>query len=99
MPMARPICAGSCPPGYLAASSANTGRTRNRPSMRAAKTAAKEPLARRSSGVIVAEIGEKEAVFTRQELAGPRAALTARQSRDCPAFLWLQETQQGQGRA
>src|SRR6476619_307850 len=70
MPMAKPIRAGSVPPGYLAASSANTGRTRNRPSMRAAKTAAREPLARSSNGVMLAEKGETEAVFTRQEVAG-----------------------------
>src|SRR5262245_11685328 len=70
MPMARPTRAGSVPPGYRAASSANTGRTRNRPSMRAAKTAAREPLARRSSGVMTLETGETEAVFTKQEVAG-----------------------------
>src|SRR4029453_12946416 len=72
MPMARPPRAGSVPPGYLAASSANTGRTRNRPSMRAAKTAAREPLARRSTGVMLEETGETEAVFTRLEGAGTR---------------------------
>ncbi|MOA42146.1 hypothetical protein D3C78_1641750 [compost metagenome] len=51
--MARPTMAGSSPPGYLRASRANTGRTRNSPSMRKAKISARLPLARRSSGVIV----------------------------------------------
>ena len=47
-PMASPISAGSLPPGSLAASSMNTGSTRNSPSMRSAKIAAIDRLARRS---------------------------------------------------
>ena len=53
--MARPIMAGSSPPGYLRASSMKTGSTRNRPSMRSAKISASAPLERRSSGVMVVE--------------------------------------------
>src|SRR5659263_341518 len=51
--MVRPIRAGSSPPGYLAASIANTGKIRNSPSMRRAKIEASEKLARSSSGVIL----------------------------------------------
>src|SRR5574341_851089 len=62
MPMARPTSAGSSPPGYLRASSANTGSTRNRPSMRSAKISARLMLERRSSGVLavagVERVGE-----------------------------------------
>jgi hypothetical protein len=53
--MAKPSIAGSSPPGYLRASSANTGNTKNRPSMRKAKIDAKEALARRSVAVMVVE--------------------------------------------
>ena len=52
MPMAKPINTGSSPPGYLRASKANTGSTKNKPSMRKAKIDAKVPLARRSVGVM-----------------------------------------------
>ena len=51
--MVKPIRAGSSPPGNLLASSANTGKIRNRPNMRRAKMKASEKLARRSSGVIL----------------------------------------------
>src|SRR4051812_40454337 len=51
MPIAKPTRLASSPPGYRRASRANTGRTRNRPSIRAANTTASEPLARRSSRV------------------------------------------------
>ena len=54
-PMARPIMAGSSPPGYLRASSMKTGSTRNRPSMRSAKISARAPLERRSWEVMVEE--------------------------------------------
>ena len=57
MPIAKPTRAGSSPPGYLRASSENTGNTRNRPSMRKAKINASELLARRSCGVMVVELG------------------------------------------
>jgi len=46
MPIANPSSAGSSPPGYLRASSANTGSTRNKPNMRKAKMEASEALAR-----------------------------------------------------
>jgi hypothetical protein len=52
MPMARPTRAASSPPGRREASSANTGNTRNSPSMRNAKMAASEALARRSAPVM-----------------------------------------------
>ena len=51
-PMAKPTRAGSSPPGRRAASSANTGSTMNRPSMRRANTSASAALARRSSPVM-----------------------------------------------
>ncbi|MPN24912.1 hypothetical protein SDC9_172317 [bioreactor metagenome] len=55
--MAMPTMAVSSPPGYLRASSANTGSTRNSPSMRSAKISARLMLERRSSGVILVELG------------------------------------------
>src|SRR5574343_1717800 len=58
MPMANPNRAGSSPPGYFRASSANTGSTRNRPSMRRAKIEASEALARRSVGVMAEAAGD-----------------------------------------
>ena len=59
--MARPTRAGLSPPGYLAASRANTGSTTNRPSMRRAKIEASEALARRSVPVMAVD-GEEVAV-------------------------------------
>ena len=58
-PMARPIMAGSSPPGYLRASSANTGSTRNRPSMRSAKISARLALERRSCEVMRPDAAEE----------------------------------------
>ena len=52
-PIASPTMAASLPPGYLLASRANTGSTKNSPSMRSAKINAKLPLARNSCEVIV----------------------------------------------
>src|SRR5690606_10143206 len=52
MPSASPISVASSPPGMPRACTANTGRIRNRPSMRSAKIDASETLARSSPGVI-----------------------------------------------
>jgi hypothetical protein len=49
---------GSSPPGYLRASRAKTGNTKNKPSMRNAKMLANEALARRSKGVMSKESAE-----------------------------------------
>ena len=51
-PMAKPTRVASSPPGRRAASKAKTGSTKNKPSMRKAKMAANEALARRSVLVI-----------------------------------------------
>src|SRR4051812_48314342 len=83
MPIAIPTRAGSSPPGYLAASSANTGSTRNRPSMRAAKIVAREPLARRSVAVMRADLAEPGEEVIGQTQVSPAA--DARQTTDCPA--------------
>src|SRR6185369_4108809 len=72
MPIAIPTRAGSSPPGYLVASSANTGSTRNRPSMRAAKIVAREALARRSVGVIREEMAEAGGDFIGQRFGSGR---------------------------
>src|SRR3989338_5238537 len=58
MPMASPTRAGSSPPGYLRASRANTGNTRNRPSIRSAKISARLRLERRSCGVMALPEGD-----------------------------------------
>jgi hypothetical protein len=60
--MAKPTNAVSVPPGYLAASSAKTGSTRNKPSIRNAKISAKLALERRSNGVILEDESSKLAV-------------------------------------
>ena len=70
MPMAMPTRAGSSPPGNLRASSANTGSTRNRPSMRAAKIMASEPLARRSRAVMRPEAWGMGEAFTERARQG-----------------------------
>ena len=50
--MAKPTRVASSPPGRRAASRAKTGNTKNKPSMRKAKMAANEALARRSVPVM-----------------------------------------------
>ncbi len=57
MPMARPTRWASCPSGRSRAYSANTGRIRNRPSMRSAKMLASERLARNSLFVMRSRAG------------------------------------------
>ena len=59
-PMARPTMAASSPPGYLLASRANTGSTKNSPSMRSAKISARLPLARSSCEVILLLVAASE---------------------------------------
>jgi hypothetical protein len=59
--MAKPTRAASSPPGYLWASSANTGSTRNKPNMRNAKINANAALERRSNGVMVVDTRAWEA--------------------------------------
>src|SRR5690606_10106345 len=80
--MARPTSVRSSPPGMRWACTANTGRIRNRPSMRRAKIAARLAPARRSSEVILSGSG---ALMRLDKVSGKGAILTATPGkRVCP---------------